>query len=294
MVRRAFIAAVVLGLVASSVFAAKPRVAVLEFGHKALNSRWWSSGGAAQDMFITELVKSGRFTVIDRERLDALMREKNLSLGGDIDPSTAVKAGKLLGVEYFLFGNVTEFGEQENKAKVGWGFGVDVSKKKFVAALDCRIVNTNTGEIVWADTAKKEESNVNVFVFGTGGGVDDDRMFDKVLRPVVEELSKKIKGLDLASSGGPVAASEVRSGKIAKVEGGTVWINLGSANNINEGDTFTVYELGEAIKDPDTGELLGQDEKRIGRIRVTAVKGPKYSECTIVDGSRLATGNIVK
>lgn len=294
MARRIVVVAVALALVATSVFAGKPRIAVLEFGHKALNSRWWGSGGAAQDMFVTELVKSGRFSVIDRERLDALMQEKNLSLGGDIDPSTAVKAGKLLGVEYFLFGNVTEFGEQENKAKVGWGFGVDVSKKKFVAALDCRLVNTTTGEIVWADTGKKEESNVNVFVFGTGGGVDDDRMFDKVLRPVVEELAKKIKGLDLTSSGGPVAASEVKSGKIAKVEGSTVWINLGSANGLNVGDTFAVYELGEPIKDPDSGEVLGQDERKIGRIRVTAVKGPKYSECTIVDGSGLSTGNIVK
>ncbi|MGV8039392.1 MAG: CsgG/HfaB family protein [Thermoanaerobaculaceae bacterium] len=294
MARRIVVVAVALALVATSVVAGKPRIAVLEFGHKALNSRWWGSGGAAQDMFVTELVKSGRFSVIDRERLDALMQEKNLSLGGDIDPSTAVKAGKLLGVEYFLFGNVTEFGEQENKAKVGWGFGVDVSKKKFVAALDCRLVNTTTGEIVWADTGKKEESNVNVFVFGTGGGVDDDRMFDKVLRPVVEELAKKIKGLDLTSSGGPVAASEVKSGKIAKVEGSTVWINLGSANGLNVGDTFAVYELGEPIKDPDSGEVLGQDERKIGRIRVTAVKGPKYSECTIVDGSGLSTGNIVK
>ncbi|HPC83701.1 MAG TPA: CsgG/HfaB family protein [Thermoanaerobaculaceae bacterium] len=294
MARRTVVLSLALALVATSVFAGKPRIAVLEFGHKALNSRWWSSGGAAQDMFITELVKSGKFSVIDRERLDALMREKNLSLGGDVDPSTAVKAGKLLGVEYFLFGNVTEFGEQENKAKVGWGFGVDVKKKKFVAALDCRIVNTTTGEIVWADTGKKEESNVNVFVLGTGGGVDDDRMFDKVLRPVVAELASKIKNLELATSGGPVPASEVKSGKIAKVEGATVWINLGSANGINVGDTFTVYELGEPIKDPDSGEVLGQDEKKIGRIRVTAVKGPKYSECTIVEGSRLAAGNIVK
>lgn len=294
MARRFVVVAVALALVATSVHAGKPRIAVLEFGHKALNSRWWGSGGAAQDMFITELVKSGKFSVIDRERLDALMREKNLSLGGDIDPSTAVKAGKLLGVEYFLFGNVTEFGEQENKAKVGWGIGVDVKKRKFVAALDCRIVNTTTGEIVWADTGSKEESNVNVFVFGTGGGVDDDRMFDKVLRPVVVELAGKVAKLNLESSGGPVPASEVKSGKIAKVEGTTVWINLGSANGINVGDTFAVYELGEPIKDPDSGEVLGQDEKKIGRIRVTAVKGPKYSECTIVDGSGMSAGNIVK
>jgi curli biogenesis system outer membrane secretion channel CsgG len=294
MARKLLLVALVAVLVTTSVYAGKPRVAVLEFGHKALNSRWWSSGGAAQDMFITELVKSGKYSVIDRERLEALLREKNLSLGGDVDPSTAVKAGKLLGVEYFLFGNITEFGETENKAQVGWGFGVDVKKKKFVAALDCRLVNTTTGEIIWADTGKKEESNVNVFVFGSGGGVDDDRMFDKVLRPVVEELAKKLNGVSLSSNSRGETASDAKVGKIAKVEGDTVWINLGSAAGLNVGDTFAVYELGEPVKDPDSGEVLGQDEKKVGRIKVAAVKGAKYSECTIIDGSGLSVGNIVK
>ncbi|MDI9632181.1 MAG: CsgG/HfaB family protein, partial [Acidobacteriota bacterium] len=72
----------------------KPRIAVLEFKNKADN-QWWYHGGAAamQDVFVTELVKSGKFRVIDREQLAALMQEKNLSLAGDIDPATAIKAG---------------------------------------------------------------------------------------------------------------------------------------------------------------------------------------------------------
>lgn len=134
-------------LAAGQVWAAegKVRIAVLEFGHKALEARSTNAGEAAQDMFITELVKSGKFTVIERERLDARMREKNPSLAGDIDPRTVVQAGKLLGVEYILFGNNTEFGEETAGAQVGCGIGVDVKRKKFVAALDARLVNTTTG-----------------------------------------------------------------------------------------------------------------------------------------------------
>src|SRR5262245_24693106 len=81
----------------------KPRIAVIEFKNKADN-QWWYHGGAeaCQDVFVTELVKSGRFRVVDREQLAALLQEKNLALSGDIDPRTAVKAGKLLGVHYLL------------------------------------------------------------------------------------------------------------------------------------------------------------------------------------------------
>lgn len=280
-------------LAASQVLAAegKVRIAVLEFGHKALEARWTNAGEAAQDMFITELVKSGKVTVIDRERLDALMREKNLSLAGDIDPRTAVQAGKLLGVEYILFGNVTEFGEETAGAQVGWGIGVDVKRKKFVAALDARLVSTTTGEIVWADKARKEESNVKVFVMGSGGGVNDRRMFDKVLSPCVEELSKKLIALELTTSATVVGRI---SGKIARVDGAKIFINLGSEHGLKEGDTFDVYKTGEVIKDPDTGEVLGAEEEKIGTIRVSAVKGAKYAECAVVSGTGFAVGNVVK
>ncbi len=52
----------------------KPRIAVLEFKNKA-DGQWWYNGGAAamQDVFVTELVKSGKFRVIDREQLSALL-----------------------------------------------------------------------------------------------------------------------------------------------------------------------------------------------------------------------------
>ena len=293
MIRRSAVLALAMILVAGIVSAAegKPRIAVLEFGHKALQAHWWGSGGAAQDMFITALVKSGKFTVIDRERLAALMQEKNLSLSGDVDQSTAVQAGKLLGVEYMLVGDVTEFGEQENKAQVGWGIGVDVRKKKFTAALDVRLLNVTTSEIMWAETGRKEESSSKVYVAGIGGGVDDDRMFDKVLRPVVEELSAKLLQVPMETSKSVVGRV---AGKIAKIDGDTIYINLGSEQGVAAGDTFGVYALGEEIKDPDTGEVLGADETKVGTLKVSAVKGAKYSACSIVDGAGFKVGNVVK
>lgn len=173
----------------------KPRVAVLEFKNKADN-QWWYHGGAAaaQDVFVTELVKSGKFRVIEREQLDALMREKGLSLSGDIDPKTAIKAGKLLGLNYLLTGAVTEYGETNVG---GGGFGVSAGKKKFVAAMNARLIDTTTGEIVWADEGRGEESSVKVSVFGVGGGVDDSRMFDKVLKPVIQKLVASMKAADI-------------------------------------------------------------------------------------------------
>ncbi len=185
--------------VARAADSSKPRIAVLEFKNKAENQWWYNSGGAAaQDVFVTELVKSGKFRVVEREQLAQLMQEKNLSLSGDIDPSTAVQAGKLLGVKYFLVGAVTEYGAQETGAHGAYGVGFSGSKKTFTAAMNARIIDTDTGEIVWADEARGEDAHFKLSIAGFGGGVDNDsRMFDKVMKPVIEQLVASIKAADL-------------------------------------------------------------------------------------------------
>lgn len=204
-----FIAVASLVALALSAFAAigeaqntKPRIAVLEFKNKADNQWWWHGGAAAaQDVFVTELVKSGKFRVIDREQLAALMQEKNLSIGGDIDPASAVKAGKLLGCQYFLTGAVTEYGATTTQAHgrgVGGVPGFSGGKKTFVAAMNARIIDTTTGEIVWADEARGEDAKFNLSIGGFGGGVsNDERMFDKVMKPVIQQLTASIKAADI-------------------------------------------------------------------------------------------------
>jgi curli biogenesis system outer membrane secretion channel CsgG len=179
----------------------KPRIAVLEFANKA-NNQWWFQNGAlaAQDVFVTELVKSRKFVVIERERINSIMQEKGLTLSGDIDAKTAMQIGKLLGVNYMLTGALTEYGNTDTNAH-GPGVGnlpsFGVHKRVFVAALNARVFNVSTGEIVWADEARKEESSSSVSVGGFGGGVHDDRMFDKVLKPIIQELVASLKSSDL-------------------------------------------------------------------------------------------------
>jgi curli biogenesis system outer membrane secretion channel CsgG len=179
----------------------KPRIAVLEFTNKANNDWWWHNGAAAaQDVFVTELVKSRKFVVIERERINAIMQEKGLTLSKDIDARTAMQIGKLLGVNYMLTGALTEYGNTDTNAH-GPGVGglpsFGVHKRVFVAALNARVFNVSTGEIVWADESRKEESSSAVSVGGFGGGVHDDRMFDKVLKPIIQELVASLKSSDL-------------------------------------------------------------------------------------------------
>jgi curli biogenesis system outer membrane secretion channel CsgG len=152
-------------------------------------------------VFVTELVKSGKFRVIDREQLAALLQERDMSLAGDIDPATAIQAGKLLGCQYFLTGAVTEYGSTGTEAhggSVGGLPGFSGGKRTFVAAMNARIIDTTTGEIVWADEGRGEDAKFRLSIGGFGGGVtDDQRMFDKVMKPIILALTASIKAADL-------------------------------------------------------------------------------------------------
>jgi curli biogenesis system outer membrane secretion channel CsgG len=164
----------------------KPKIAVLEFKNK-VDNQWWFHGGAqsAQDVFITDLIKSDKFDVVKREQLEELMQQKNLSLSGDVDAKTAVRVGKLLRVNYLLTGALTQYGSTDvNRG----GGGVFTGKRAFIAAMNARLIDTSTGKVLWSDEEHDQVDSTKVSVFGVGGGVDDNRMFDIVMKPVIQKL----------------------------------------------------------------------------------------------------------
>jgi curli biogenesis system outer membrane secretion channel CsgG len=170
----------------------RPSVAVLEFQNKTNKPSTWSGAPRAmQDVFVTELMKRRRFRVVEREQLAAKARQANLTLSGDVDPATAARIGRQLGVNYLLTGAVTEYGVTDRGARgAGLRRGPRAGApggRSFVAALNARLIDTSTGEIVWADAVRNQVS-----VGGFGGGVDDQRMFDRVAKPAIRRLSRSL------------------------------------------------------------------------------------------------------
>ena len=282
---------------------AKPRVAVIEFKNKVSGYSWgwYQAGLQAQDMFVTELVGTKGYRVIDREQLQAVMREKGLSLSGDVDPKTAVRAGKLLGVEYLITGAITELGAQRTNVSVPGGLlgrfqpSTSVGTSKMDCAIDARAISTTTGEIVWADKASESSSDAKVYVGGAGGGVDDQRKLDHLIRPIVAKLAASLAKETLGTSGvgGGNDTSGV-AGKIARIDGGTIYLNVGSEAGVKEGDEFTVFRVGAQIKDPDTGEVLGQEEVKVGRVKVVKIMGPRLATAAAQGQATFRTGDAIK
>lgn len=272
----------------------KKMIAVAAFEDKTDHSRWWWSGPdpgqGMSDMLTTALVKSGKFSVFEREQLDRVLAEQNLGQSGRVTQETAPTIGKLLGVSAIVYGSVSEFGYMAAETggripDVAAGF----SKTTARVSIDVRMIDTTTGEILLADTASDEKSQLGLRLSTEKVSFDHEGKFDETLvgkatRKAVDELVEKItKTLE----------SIPWTGRVVKAAGTTLYLNAGSTSGIAPGMTFRVYRRGEELIDPATGLSLGAEEEFIGSVTASDVK-EKYAICTVVSGSGFTAGDTVR
>ena len=126
----------------------RPTVAVMYFTNGALGKAHEDldplSKGIA-DMLITDMQGNSAIRVIERDQLQHLLEEQNLSNSDRVDRETAVQVGKLLGVHHMIFG----------------GFVTDL---KGNMRLDARAVNVETGEIEHVETVSNKQDNLMAMI----------------------------------------------------------------------------------------------------------------------------------
>lgn len=274
----------------------KKRVAVFTFEDKSERSwRWWDGKGPGDgmaDMLTTELVKSGKYTVIERQEIARILEEQRMGQSGLVTPQSAAQIGKLLGVELAIMGAVTEFGYA--RGSTGGrirGIGVGVQKQEATVAVDVRFVNTTTGEILMADNVRKNLTRSGVSVSTPQASFRDRSDFDNSLvgKATRESIESIMEMIDKQMTDLPW------EGKVLTVQGTTVFIKPGSDAGVSMGDVFVVYSPGEELIDPDTGMSLGSIESKAGTIEVTGfVSGGKAARAVVKSGSGIKQGDLVR
>ncbi len=140
--------------------AEKPRIGVLRFTNQT-SAGWWSAsvGRELSDMLAAELVSTRSFQVLDRKDIEAVLGEQDLSDTDRVDQATKVKMGKLKGAKYLVAATVSSFEEDVKGTGAGVRFkGLSVAgrKDKAYIAVDLKVVDSETGEIVDTRTIEAE------------------------------------------------------------------------------------------------------------------------------------------
>lgn len=75
-----------------------------------------------------------------------------------------------------------------------------------------------------------------------------------------------------------LAAQAQLSGKIIKIyDNGTVLTDFGLSDGVKKGDRLQHVRMGEAIIDPESGDLLGRERMELGELRIREFNGDKLS-----------------
>jgi curli biogenesis system outer membrane secretion channel CsgG len=272
----------------------KKRIAVVNFEDKAHYGH--NIGQGIADMLVTKLVESKKYLVVERNELDAILKEQGLGQSGLVTQQSAAKVGQLLGVEMIVTGSISEFGEKKSKVGGGigslGGFNIGVATKTARVAVDIRLVNTNTGEIVAAKSADGEDSSTGL----DNVGIEDvnfhnSTTWDNTQLGIASRIAieKCVNYINEGMSGIPW------EGKIIKATEGTVYMKPGSKGGVQPGMKFGVYRPGEELIDPDTGLSLGSEESKIGEIEyLSDVADGKAGKAIVKSGTGMQTGDLIR
>ena len=151
---------------------AKKRLVVMDFDYGTTNSYYTSYRGVGaakgiSELLINELVNNGTYTVVDRSKLEQVLKQQNRS--GAMDAGTAAEIGKELGVDAVLIGTITKFNiDKQSGGGSFMGIGGGSQKTKATVQIDVRLIGTASGDILATAKAvgEADQSDSNISVRG--------------------------------------------------------------------------------------------------------------------------------
>lgn len=292
---------------------AKRRIAIMPF-----DSHHWASaianvdlGEAIASMLVTKVVTDGTYSVIDRQMLDKVMQEQNLSVSDRADPSTACKIGKILSLDAIVVGTITQFGNEKSSTSVSaptsyipsvpyvGGLGGLVgsfrsSKSKTKVSIDAKVIDINTTEVLAAfqgsGEAKRSSGGLGIVSSSTYG---DSAIADEATIQAVDQLSTQLIASANRIPDNQSLIAQSLEGKVADVSGKTIIVNVGKKAGVQIGTKLQVERAYKTIRDPDSGKVI---KELFNTVAVIAIKEADDSSSTgeLVSGSGVQVGDVVK
>ena len=139
------------------------RIAVSNFEYRAGKDSGEIGSGMA-DMLTNALFNTGRFIVLERERLDEVMDEQDMANSKRFKKETAAPKGELEGAELLIRGSVIQF-----EPKCRGGSAILVSGNVACMAINLRIIEAKTGRVVNATTVEGTSADNRVGIIWTRG-----------------------------------------------------------------------------------------------------------------------------
>lgn len=280
----------------------KKRVAVDPFDYSTVRTVVQSVFGTDMDigrgiqaMLVKRITSDGKMIVVERAKLQKIEAEQDLNAGNRVQKGTGARVGKIRGADALLYGDIVIFGRDDKKKTVkGGGMiggvigGVMNSHKedKAVVAIDYRLVDAETSEVIASGEARGESSRKSsgaggfMAGFAGGMGVQVDMTSSNFAQTIIGEATMDCVdklALILNEQVPNLTTKKIEvDGRVAYVNGSTLTINAGSEAGVEVGDHFDISHILSEVRDPQTNEVIDLATEKIGELVVTTIK-PKVA-----------------
>jgi len=216
---------------------------------------------AIQDAVTNSFLKSKRFNLVEREKMNQINSEKELQKSEDFIDGSVVEQSKSLGAQYVVIGNITEATVESKTTNVYMVGSVTTLTAKI--SFSIKVVDVATSQIIASGTFSETAKGKNAF---------SDAL--EKLGPEIENFIKE----NFKITATVVQIEE----KNKKGEAFKVLIAAGSSTGLKKSDELKVFENTEVFVD---GHPLTR-KKYIGKIIVDEVEDENFSKCLVKEGGK--------
>lgn len=221
-----------------------------------------------QETVTNSFVKTKRFNIVDRSKMDLLKKEKELQKTEDFIDGTVIAQGNALGAEYLISGHVisaqatqmtTESGKSVYKAKL---------------AISIKVIDVATGQVITSETIEPKAGNSLLGAIGIGSSSPQ-----LAISKAIQDIQDKIDSFVMRNFPSTFSIVEIQA-KDSKGAATQLLVAGGSDSGLEKGDKLKVVEI---LMMEVNGKKV-QRKKEIGELKINKVEDENFSICSVKSG----------
>ena len=231
---------------------------------------------------IENAIRNGRKFELLTRRADALAeirKEQEFAKSG-LAAGDAAHEGQLSNAQSVVKVTVESFAFGRSAQKIPNIDGKYKVSDNASITLNVQILDTTKGTVTGAFPIKASASSGTTIRNGVGGA--SRSILDKALERAAGNLANQLSDTIF-----PIT--------VIQAKGKRIWVNRGNDSGMRMGERFIVFEPGEQLIDPQTGENLGSAEMEVGEAKVVRIN-PKVTVMEVIkgDASYITQGFILR
>ena len=180
---------IAIGLFSSIAFSQElPSLAIVDFD--TTHTKYNYLGRQLAELVGDAVINSDLFNVVERDKLNTIVKEQSFSGSGMVDPNSAIRMGSMVGARYLMTGKVVSADIEKTSFS---GYGVTTAKITYIMKVSARVIDTKTGRVMFSGTetaSNYTQSTDSLSVSAKGAFV---ALAERIARSYVDRLNQSGK-----------------------------------------------------------------------------------------------------